>query len=250
MRSPLPDFDHLVAAVDAAEPTELDRIRAAVVMADQLGALGDSVVTHFVGAARTSGCSWSAIGAELGVSKQAAQQAFVAGPRRGRFGRRPAASGPHWRWSDDAGLVLKATKDEARRLGHNHVGTEHLLLGLTSGDGVAARALRRLGVDRDAVRGHVEAIIGTGDSPGPVRAPFTPRTKKILDVAVREAIRLKDDRVRSEHVLLALIREGQGVAAQILVQRLGIDLALVTRTVDDLLREAGGPHTPGGRPTD
>ena len=101
MRSHLPDFDQLVAAVDAAEPTELDRVRAAVVMADELGSLGDAVVTHFVGAARTSGCSWSAIGAELGVSKQAAQQAFVAGPRRGRFGRRPA-SRPHWRWSDVA----------------------------------------------------------------------------------------------------------------------------------------------------
>lgn len=248
MRSPLPDFEQLVAAVDAAEPTELDRVRAAVVMADELGSLGDSVVTHFVAAARTSGCSWSAIGAELGVSKQAAQQAFVAGPRRGRFGRRPA-NRPHWRWSDDAGLVLKATKDEARALGHDHVGTEHLLLGLTSGDGIAAHALRRLGVGHDAVRGHVEEIIGAGEGPGPARAPFTPRTKKILELAVREAIRLKDDRVRSEHLLLALIREGQGVAAQILVQRLGVDLALVSRTVDDLLKEGGGPHTPGGPPT-
>lgn len=249
MRSALPDFDQLVAAVDAAEATELDRVRAAVVMADELGTLGDSVVTHFVGAARTSGCSWSAIGAELGVSKQAAQQAFVAGPRRGRFGRRPA-SRPHWRWSDDAGLVLKATKDEARTLGHDHVGTEHLLLGLTSGDGIAARALQRLGVDRDTVRGHVEEIIGVGGNTGPARPPFTPRTKKILELAVREAIRLKDDRVRSEHVLLALIREGQGVAAQILVQRLGVDLSLVSQTVNDLLKEDGGPHTPGGRPTD
>lgn len=249
MRSPLPEFDHLVAAVDAAEPTELDRIRAAVVMADELGALGDAVVTHFVGAARTSGCSWSAIGAELGVSKQAAQQGFVAGPRRGRFGRRPA-NRPHWRWSDEAGLVLKATKDEARALGHDHVGTEHLLLGLTSGDGIAAAALRRLGVDHDAVRGHVEEIIGVCAGPGPARAPFTPRTKKILELAVREAIRLTADRVRTEHLLLALVREGQGLAAQILVQRLGVDLARVTQAVHDLLKEDGGPHTPGGRPTD
>lgn len=248
MRSPLPDFDHLVAAVDAAEPTELDRIGAAVVMADELGALGDRVVTHFVEAARRSGCSWSQIGGQLGVSKQAAQQAFVAGPRRGRFGRRPATR-PHWRWSDEAGLVLKATKDEARALGHDHVGTEHLLLGLTSGDGIGARALRRLGVDHDAVRGHVEAIIGAGDAPGSARPPFTPRTKKVLELAVREAIRLHHDRVRTEHLMLALVREGQGVAAQILVQRLGVDLASVSRTVDDLLREGAGPHTPGEPPT-
>ena len=248
MRSPLPDFEQLVAAVDAAEATELDRIRAAVVMADELGSLGDAVVTHFVGAARTSGCSWSAIGAELGVSKQAAQQGFVAGPRRGRFGRRPG-NRPHWRWSDEAGLVLKATKDEARALGHDHVGTEHLLLGLTSGGGIAAAALRRLGVDHDAVRGHVEDMLGGSDSPGSARAPFTPRTKKILELAVREAIRLHHDRVRTEHLLLALVREGQGLAAQILVQRLGIDLARVTETVEEILREDGGPRTPGGRPT-
>ena len=248
MRSPLPDFDQLVAAVGAAEPTELDRVRAAVVMADELGSLGDAVVTHFVGAARTSGCSWSAIGAELGVSKQAAQQAFVAGPRRGRFGRRPA-NRPHWRWSDEAGLVLKAAKDEARALGHKQVGTEHLLLGLTSGDGVAADALRRLAVDHDVVKGYVEEVNGAGDGPGPGRAPFTPRTKKVLELAVREAIRLKDDRVRTEHLLLALVREGQGLAAQILVRRLGIDLSQVTQTLNDLLKEAGGPHTPGGPPT-
>ena len=240
MRSPLPDFGQLVAAVDAAEATELDRIRAAVVMADELGSLGDAVVTHFVGAARTSGCSWSAIGAELGVSKQAAQQGFVAGPRRGRFGRRPA-SGPHWRWSDEAGLVLKAAKDDARALGHDHVGTEHLLLGLTSGDGLAAAALRRLGVDHDTVRGHVGEMIGVGDGPEPARAPVTPRTKKILQLAVREAIRLKHNRVRTEHLLLALVREGQGLAAQILVQRMGVDLSQVTETVNDLLKGDGGP---------
>jgi hypothetical protein len=247
MRSPLPDFDQLVAAVDAAEPTELDRVRAAVVMADELGSLGDAVVTHFVGAARTSGCSWSAIGAELGVSKQAAQQAFVAGPRRGRFGRRPA-NRPHWRWSDEAGLVLKATKDEARALGHDHVGTEHLLLGLIAGGGVAGDALRRLAVDHDVVKGYVEEVNGVGDRPGAGRAPFTPRTKKILELAVREAIRLKDDRVRTEHLLLALVREGQGLAAQILVRRLGIDLPRLTHTLNDLLAAAGGPHTPGGPP--
>jgi hypothetical protein len=249
MRSSLPDFDHLVAAVDAAEPTELDRIGAAVVMADDLGALGDRVVTHFVEAARRSGCSWSQIGGQLGVSKQAAQQAFVAGPRRGRFGRRPA-NRPHWRWSDEAGLVLKATKDEARALGHHHVGTEHLLLGLTSGEGIGALALRRLGVDHDAVRGYVEQINGAGDGPGPARPPFTPRTKKVLELTVREAIRMQHDQVRTEHLLLALVREGQGLAAQILVRRLGVDLAQVTQPVNDLLSEDAGPHTPGEPPPD
>ena len=224
MRSPLPEYDQLVAAVDTSEPTELDRIRAAV-------------VTHFVGAARQAGCSWSAIGAELGVSKQAAQQAFVADtPRKSRFGRR------HGRWSDEAGLVLKGAADEARALRHQHVGTEHLLLALVAGGGLGAEALRRLGVDHQAVTGHVEDLIGLGAAKDSAHRPFTPRTKKIIELAARESIRLKHDRVRSEHLLLALIREGQGLAAQILVQRLGVDLSRVTRTVHDLLDgEVGRP---------
>ena len=234
MRSPLPDFDHLVASVDAAEASELDRVRAAVVMADELGSLGDAVVSHFVGAARKSGCSWSAIGAELGVTKQAAQQAFVAPtPRKGRFGRR------HGRWSDEAGLVLKGAVDEARVLGHNHVGTEHLLLALIAGGGLAAEALRRLDVDHDVVRSHVEEIIGLGDAKDSAHRPFTPRTKKAIEIAAREAIRLSADRVRTEHLLLAVVREGDGVAPQILVQRLGIPLSLVMSSVHDLIKEAG-----------
>jgi hypothetical protein len=238
MRSPLPAYDQLVASVDAAEPTELDRIRAAVVMADELGALGDAVVTHFVGAARKAGCSWSAIGAELGVSKQAAQQAFVAdAPRKSRFGRR------HGRWSDEAGLVLKGAADEAQALRHQHVGTEHLLLALIAGGGVGAEALCRLGVDHHVVKGHVHEMIGLGTAKEAAHRPFTPRTKKIIELAARESIRLKHERVRSEHLLLALIREGQGLAAQILVQRLGIELGRITSTVNELLAGEGGPPT-------
>jgi hypothetical protein len=244
MRSPLPDFDHLVAAVDAAETTELDRIRAAVVMADELGSLGDAVVTHFVGAARTSGCSWSAIGAELGVSKQAAQQAFVADtPRKSRFGRR------HGRWSGEAGLVLKGAVDEARALRHHQVGTDHLLLALIAGGGLAAEALRRLGVDHETVRGHVEDVVGIGTAKDSAHHPFTPRTKKVIELAARESIRLKADRVGTEHLLLAVAREGEGVAAQVLVQRLGIELSQIMSTVHEVIKEAGGPRTPGGRPT-
>lgn len=238
MRSPLPEYDQLVASVDGAEPTELDRIRAAVVMADELGALGDAVVTHFVGAARQAGCSWSAIGIELGVSKQAAQQAFVADtPRKSRFGRR------HGRWSNEAGLVLKGAANEARALRHRHVGTEHLLLALIAGGGLGAEALRRLGVDHQVVKGHVEDLIGLGPAKESAHRPFTPRTKKIIELAARESIRLKHERVRSEHLLLALLCEGQGLAAQILVQRLGIELGLVTRTVNDLLDGEVGPPT-------
>ena len=241
----LPPVEQLVTALDTAEAEPLDRVRTAVELADELGALGDQLVTHYVEAARGSGCSWAQIGAQLGVSKQAAQQAFVAPtPRRSRFGRR------HGKWSDEAGLVLKAAVAEAGSLGHNHVGTEHLLLALIRGDGLAAQALRRLEVGYEAVREHIEDIIGQCDAKASSHIPFTPRTKKVIELAARESIRLQHDQVRTEHLLLGLIREGEGVAPQILVSRMGIYLPTVVATIEKLVNQAGGPRTPGGRPTD
>jgi hypothetical protein len=244
MRFSLPPVDELVAAVDASDLDELERVGMAVAMADDLGSLGDEVVDHFVTAARQAGCSWAQIGGRLGVSKQAAQQAFTStGRRRGRFGRR------HARWSDEAGLVLKAAVGEARALGHRQVGTDHLLLALVAGDGVAAEALARLGAGHATVQGHVKDIVGLGDTKDSAHRPFTPRAKTVLELAARECLRLKHDRVRTEHLLLAVAQEGEGVAAQVLVQRLGIELSQVTRTVLDLVNQAGEPRTPGGRPT-
>src|SRR3954452_16059561 len=124
----LPTVEQLVSSVAAAEDTDLDRVRAAVVMADDLGTLGDEVINHFVEAARGAGCSWSQIGAQLGVSKQAAQQAFVASPRRrGRFGRRPDGVFGG-RMGPSARAAIKAASGEAKELGPDHVGPEHLLL--------------------------------------------------------------------------------------------------------------------------
>ena len=248
MPSPLPPVEHLIAAVDAAEFTDLDRVRAAVVMADDLGTLGDQVVSHFVEVARGSGCSWSQIGAQLGVSKQAAQQAFVAPmARRSRFGRRPPAN-RHGRWNDEAKAVIVRARDTSCALGHDHVGTEHLLLALGEGHGVAPAALRRLGVEPAEVRRPIEDLIGRGSAGVSGRRPFTPRAKKVLELAVRESIRLQAGELRTEHLLLALVREGNGVAAQVLVQRLGVDLPKVQETVVELLKD-GGPRTPGERPT-
>ncbi|MDQ4091088.1 MAG: hypothetical protein M3163_12415 [Actinomycetota bacterium] len=236
----LPPVEQLVTALDTAEAEPLDRVRAAVELSDELGSLGDQLVTHYVEAARGSGCSWAQIGAQLGVSKQAAQQAFVTPtPRKSRFGRR------HGKWSDEAGLALKAAVEEARSFGHHQVGTEQLLLALIRGGGRAGTALRQLGVDYEAVRSHVEEIVGRCDGKASNHIPFTPRTKKVIELAARESIRLQHDQVRTEHLLLGLIREGEGVAAQILAQRLGIDL----RTVEELVSQGGGPRTPGGRPT-
>ena len=246
----LPSLEQLVRTVATSEATDLDRVRAAVEVADELGTLGDKVVTHFVESARAAGCSWSQIGAQLGVSKQAAQQAFVApqATRRRRFGRTTTAA-PFAGWTEHARAALDRAQGEATALGHHWIGTEHLLLGLAQGDGVAARALGSLGVDADAVRAHVEDIIGRGTEGSSGDRPYTSRTKKVLDLAVREAARLHHDYVGTEHLLLGLVREGQGVTAQILARRMGLDPARVTETVLEMVSAAGSPRTRGGRPT-
>jgi ATP-dependent Clp protease ATP-binding subunit ClpC len=215
----------------------LERVGTAVEVAEELGSLGDRLVTFFVSAAREAGCSWSQIGGRLGVSKQAAQQGFVAPPKR-RFGRRrppPPQAAPFAGYGGRARQVVMLAQDEARALRHDYVGTEHLLLALLrEGGGTAARALVRLGVTADLVRAQVEDIVGRGTAGAAGEAPLTPRTKKVLELALREARHLGAERVGTEHVLLALVREGEGLAAQILV-RLGADLASVRQAVTDLL---------------
>jgi len=121
------------------------------------------------------------------------------------------------RFTDRARRVVVLAQDEARLLNHNYIGTEHLLLGLlTEGHGIAARALEGLGVDLAEVRRRVEEIIGRGEHPQAGHIPFTPRAKKVLELSLREALDLGHDYIGTEHILLALAREGEGVAAQVL----------------------------------
>src|SRR5215831_2191967 len=122
-------------------------------------------------------------------------------------------------------------------LNHNYIGTEHILLGLIrEGEGVAARALGSLGISLDAVRQQVEKIIGRGQQAPSGHIPFTPRAKKVLELSLREAHQLGHDYIGTEHILLGLIREGEGVAAQVLV-RLGADLNRMRQQVIQLLAE-------------
>jgi hypothetical protein len=136
---------------------------------------------------------------------------------------------------------IELAQQEARELHHNHVGTEHLLLGLARVDqGVAALALDRLNVEADAIRSQIEEIIGRESDPMEETPPYTPRTKKVLDLSLREARRLSHGYIGTEHLLLALIREGEGLAPQILVT-LGADLAAV---VEEVMRIVRGGHPP------
>jgi len=131
--------------------------------------------------------------------------------------------------------VLVLAQEEARLLNHNFIGTEHLLLGLIEeGDGVAAKALAGLGIDLEAVRAEVKDTIGPVASSTTGSVPFTPRSKKVLELSLREAQQLGHDYIGTEHLLLGLVREGEGVAARVLVG-LGADLARVRQQVVGIL---------------
>jgi ATP-dependent Clp protease ATP-binding subunit ClpC len=139
------------------------------------------------------------------------------------------------RFTDRARRVVVLAQEEARMLNHNYIGTEHILLGLIhEGEGVAAKALDSLNINLDAVRQQVEEIIGQGQAAPTGHIPFTPRAKKVLELSLREALQLGHNYIGTEHILLGLIREGEGVAAQVL-QKLGADLNRVRQTVIQLL---------------
>src|SRR3978361_562031 len=139
------------------------------------------------------------------------------------------------RFTDRARRVVVLAQEEARMLSHNYIGTEHILLGLIhEGDGIAAKALESLGVSLEAVRAQVEEIIGQGQQAPSGHIPFTPRAKKVLELSLREALQLGHNYIGTEHLLLGLIREGEGGAAQVLAQ-LALDLSRVRQEVIQLL---------------
>jgi hypothetical protein len=161
------------------------------------------------------------IGAQAIVLLEAA---FVPGRRQRawRGGRRRSMSGGlgFGRFTEKGRTVVVRAQDAARAFAHNYVGTEHVLLGLLQvEDSVAARALDQLRVDEQTVRTRIEEIVGRGSGTPPGAIPFTPRTKKVLELALRESLELRHDYIGTEHLLLAIVKEGEGVAAQILRER-------------------------------
>ncbi|HPV91386.1 MAG TPA: ATP-dependent Clp protease ATP-binding subunit, partial [Ornithinibacter sp.] len=159
------------------------------------------------------------------------------------------------RFTDRARRVVVLAQEEARGLNHNYIGTEHILLGLIhEGEGVASKALESLGISLEAVREQVQEIIGQGQQAPTGHIPFTPRAKKVLELSLREALQLGHNYIGTEHILLGLIREGEGVAAQVLV-KLGADLSRVRQQVIQLISgyqggkegaSGGGGSTQGG----
>ncbi|HEX7099392.1 MAG TPA: ATP-dependent Clp protease ATP-binding subunit [Acidimicrobiia bacterium] len=150
------------------------------------------------------------------------------------------------RFTDRARRVVVLAQEEARSLNHNYIGTEHILLGLLNeGEGIAAKALESLGIGLDSVRDEVVKIIGPGQQSPTGHIPFTPRAKKVLELSLREALQLGHNYIGTEHILLGLIREGEGVAAQVL-QQLGAELQKVRQSVIQLL---SGPGTSEDQPS-
>jgi ClpA/ClpB-like protein len=230
------------AQTQSLEPLKL--LATAARQQQELADLGEQLLDHFVQEARVAECSWSQIGAALGVSKQAAQQrhsalrSFI-----GKFvgGAESAMGHVVTRFTSRARRAVVLGQEEARTLGHDHMGTEHLLLGLLAeGQGVAAQALARAGITLDAARAEIEEIIARGEETPRGHIPFTPRAKKVLELALREALHLGHNFLGTEHVLLGLIREGGGVAAQVM-GKLGADLNQLRDHVLALLERAEAP---------
>jgi ATP-dependent Clp protease ATP-binding subunit ClpA len=146
------------------------------------------------------------------------------------------------RFTDRARRVLTLAKEEARLLNHSFIGTEHILLGVIGeGEGVGAQALRSLGVSQSDVRHKVQDIVGMSSGPPTESPPFTPRAKKVLELSLREAHQLGHHHIGTEHILLGLVREGEGVAAAVLVG-LGAGLSRVRQEVITII--SGGQLVP------
>lgn len=183
-----------------------------MIVVDELRQMGEEVLDRFVAEARAAGCSWSEVGAVLGVSKQAAQQRFPAG---GTVGGWPNGV------TDSVRAAMVVAQEESRALGHNYVGNEHLLLGLLAqADGMAGDVLRGLGVSREAILARTRAHVGAGPPRRSEALCVTPQLKRALDEARAEARRLGDRCAGAEHVLLGIARMDKGFAPQLL-QELG-----------------------------
>jgi len=200
----------LAAVVEhrAGSKAPLERLEAAVTVVDELRGVGEEVLDRFVAEARAASCSWSEVGAALGVSKQAAQQRFPAG-------------GPLTSWPEGVTGTVRAAmvtaQDESRDLGDNYVGNEHLLLGLLAQtDGMAADVLSCLGVTRAVIVARTREVVGVGSPRRWEPLGVTPGLKRALLLARAEARRLGHPCVGTEHVLLGIARFDEGPDAQLL----------------------------------
>ncbi|HEY3015369.1 MAG TPA: Clp protease N-terminal domain-containing protein [Nocardioides sp.] len=226
-------LEELISQVEERSPggDPLDRLSAATDIADHLGELADHLVGHFVDQARRSGASWALVGRSMGVTKQAAQKRFVAGDTSmENFTNRAAV------------VVLKA-QNVARERGHAQLTGQHLLLGLIAEwDGFAGQALESAGASQDAVTRAVEQILPAAGRPGLEHVPFSSGAKKVLELSVRESLRLGHGYVGTEHLLLGLLESGDEPAFGLLTD-LGVTKAGVETWTLQALEAARSART-------
>ncbi|WP_409461625.1 Clp protease N-terminal domain-containing protein [Amycolatopsis sp. GA6-003] len=230
-------LDDLISAIKANnEKDALAQLTDAVYVGQHLGEVADHLIGHFVDQARRSGASWTDIGASMGVSKQAAQKRFVpksddsSGGIQRTFGR----------YTDRARHVIVAAQQAAIEGKNAEIDTVHLLLGLLSEpDALAAGAIVAQGVTLEAVKEAAEAKLPepVDDAPDPV--PFAPAGKKALELTLRESLRLGHNYIGTEHILLALLEQGEGAGYEILAA-LGVDKGKAETKIKEFLAEILG----------
>ena len=209
-------LDDLISFVKNQHPEggPLDHLSDAVLTSERLGEVADHLIGHFVDQARRTGASWTEIGEYMGVSKQAAQKRFV--PKK-TGAPESLEGGAFARFTQRARHTIVQAQEEARAAGHDYIGTEHLLLGLLhEPDALAAKAIKAQGVSLDRVRAGVTAVLGPAGEAPSGHIPFTPRAKKVHELTTREALRLGHNYVGTEHILLGLLAEEEGLAAKAL----------------------------------
>jgi|SRR5437588_7430758 len=221
--APAPSLTELIQTVNdrSADQDALTRVAAAAEVSGEITRKADLLLGHFVDAARHAGRSWAEIGAALGVTKQGAQQRFVDRDAA------TAADDEHLlvRYTSRARASVGRSREQAREMGHNYVGTEHLLLGVMADPAaLSVRVLAQLGIPADELRqAAIEAAVARAPN-GTVASdpPFTPRARRVLDLTRGESLRLGHNYIGTEHLLLALVAEQDGIGGRVLREH-GVD---------------------------
>ena len=226
-------LDDLIEAITKAHSDPLEQLTDAVIVADHLGEIADHLIGHFVDQARRSGASWTAIGASMGVTKQAAQKRFV--PKNPGQPADLDASQGFTRFTQRARNVVVASQNEAHAAGNDQITPEHLILGLLAEpQGLAAAAITAQSVPLETVRHAATAALPPAAGEVPPLIPFDQRAKKTLELTLREALRLGHNYIGTEHILLALLElEGPGGV----LTGLGIDKAAAEANITTALAD-------------
>jgi hypothetical protein len=223
MSQPPVRLDELIGHVRSQEGTALDHVSAAVQLSEHLGELADHLIGHFVDQARKTGASWTEIGQSMGVTKQAAQKRFVpkASSAEDLLGD---AFQDHLfsRFTPRAKRAVTAAMEKAQQHRHGFIGTEHLALGLLDEpEALAAKAIWALGVTPEAARNALLAAMppAMADEPISGKIPFAPRARKVLELALREALHLGHNYIGTEHILLGVLAEEDGIGGRTLIEQ-------------------------------